>query len=69
MAPFEVKINEYKKYIKAAVIDLNGMNMFLGHNQLVKHNLEVNWKEGKIQFMRCPRSYKTKYQNIEFKTR
>jgi len=32
MAPFEVKINEYKKYIKAAVIDLNGMNMFLGHN-------------------------------------
>ena len=42
MAPLKVKINEYKKYIKVAVIDLNRMDIFLEHDWLVKHNLEVN---------------------------
>jgi len=44
----EVKINGHKKYIKVAVTDLNRTDMFLGHNWLVKHKPEVNWKEGKI---------------------
>ena len=48
VAPLEVEINGHKEYIKVAVTDLNEMDMFLGHNQLVKHNSEVNWKEGKI---------------------
>jgi len=48
VAPLEVTINEHKEHIEVAVTDLNGMNMFLGHNWLVKHNPEVNWKEGKI---------------------
>jgi len=48
MAPLEVEINGYKEHIEVAVIDLNRMNMFLGHDLLVKHNPEVNWKEGKI---------------------
>ena len=48
MVPLEVKINGYKKTLEVAVIDFNSMNMFLGHNLLVKHNLEVNWKEDKI---------------------
>ena len=43
--------------------------MFLGHNWLVRHNPEVNQKEGKIQFIRYPRSYRTIHQDIEFKTR
>ena len=38
----EVKINEYKEYIEVVVIDLNGMDIFLGHDWLIKHNLEVN---------------------------
>jgi len=42
-APLEVKINEHKKQIDAAVMTLNSMNMFLGYDWLVKHNLEVNW--------------------------
>ena len=45
------------------------MDMFLGYNWLVKHNPEVNWKEGKIWFTRCPRSYRIKHQDIRFKTR
>jgi len=42
----EVEINGYKEQIDAAVTDLNGMDMFLGYNWLVKHNLEVNWNTG-----------------------
>jgi len=38
----EIKINRHKEQLEAAVIDLNGTDMFLGHNWLVKHNLEVN---------------------------
>jgi len=38
----EIEINEHKEILEAAVIDLNGTDMFLGHDWLVKHNLEVN---------------------------
>jgi len=43
--------------------------MFLRHNWLVKHNPEVNWKNGTIKFTRCLGSCKMKHQVIEFKTR
>jgi len=43
--------------------------MFLGHDWLVKHNLEINWKNGIIQSTKYPGSCKMKYQDIEFKTR
>ena len=69
VAPLEVEINKHKEYIEVAVINLNGTDMFLGHDWLVKHNPEVNWKESKIQFTRCPDSCQIKYQDIEFKTR
>ena len=38
VAFLEVKINRHKKQLEAAVTDLNGTDMFLGHNWLVKHN-------------------------------
>ena len=40
----KVEINEYKEQIDAVVTDLNGTDMFLEHDWLVKHNPEVNWK-------------------------
>ena len=43
--------------------------MILGHNWLVKHNPEVNWKTGMIKFTRCPGSCTMKHQDIRFKTR
>ena len=43
--------------------------MFLGHDWLVKHNPEVNWKNRMIKFTRCPESYTIKHQDIRFKTR
>jgi len=42
VAPLEIKINSHKKQLEVAVTDLNGMDMSLGHDWLVKHNPEVN---------------------------
>ena len=61
VVPLKVEINGYKKQLEAAVIDLNGTDMFLGYDWLVKHNLEVNWKNGTIKFTRCPGSYTMKH--------
>ena len=58
-----------KKQLEAAVTDLNGTDMFLGHDWLVKHNPEINWKNRTIKFMRCPESCKMKHQDIKFKTK
>jgi len=44
--PLEVEINRYKEQIDAAVMDLNRIDIFLGYDWLVKHNLEVNWSTG-----------------------
>ena len=64
MAPLEVEINRHKKTLKATVTDLDGTDLFLGHNWLVKHNLEVNWKNSTIKFTRCPGNYTMKHKNI-----
>jgi len=69
VAPLEIKINGHKKQLETAVTDLNGMDMFLGHDWLVKHNPEVNWKNRTIKFMKCPGSCKMKHEDIRFKTR
>ena len=42
VASLEIEINRHKKILKVAVTDLDGTDMFLKHNWLVKHNLEVN---------------------------
>ena len=36
MAPLKVKINEHKEWINVVVTDLNRMDMFFGHDWLVK---------------------------------
>jgi len=48
VAPLEIKINRHKKQLKVTVMDLNRIDMFLGHDWLVKHNSEVNWKNKTI---------------------
>ena len=42
VAPLEIEINRHIEQLEAVVTDLNGMDMFLGHDWLVKHNPEVN---------------------------
>ena len=69
VASLEIEINGHKEQLEAVVMDLNGMDIFLGHNWLVKHNPEVNWKSGIIKFTRCLESCKMKHQNIKFRSR
>ena len=47
-APLEVEINRHKKQINVAVMDLNGIDIFLGYDWSVKHNPEVNWNTGTV---------------------
>jgi len=49
VASLEVKINGHKETLEAAVMDLDETDIFLGHDWLVKHNPEVNWKNGIIK--------------------
>jgi len=69
VAPLEVEINGHKETLEAVVTDLDGTDMFLGHDWLVKHNSEVNWKNGTIKFTRCPGNCTMKHKDIRFKTR
>ena len=32
---------------------ITSSNIFLGYDWLAKHNLEIDWKKGKIEFTRC----------------
>jgi len=65
-ALLKVEINGHKEQIDVVVMDLNGIDMFLGYDWLVKHNPEIDWSKGIMQFMRCSRIYRTNHQNISF---
>ena len=64
MVPLEIEINGHKETLKAVVTDLDRMDMFLGHDWLVKHNLEVNWRNRTIKFTRCPGNCTMTYKDI-----
>ena len=65
----KVKINGHKEQIDTAVTDLNGIDMFLGYDWLVKHNPEVNWNIGIIWFTRYLKTYRIQHQDITFRIR
>ena len=69
VAPLEIEINGRKETLEAAVIDLDGTNMFLGYDWLVKHNLEVNWRNRTIKFTRCSGNCTMKHKDIRFNSR
>jgi len=64
MAPLEIEINGHKETLEAAVTNLDRMDMFLGHDWLVKHNPEVNWRNRTIKFTRCPGNCTMIHKNI-----
>ena len=64
VAPLEIEINRHKETLEAVVMDLDGTDIFLGHDSLVKHNPEVNWKNGTIKFTRCLGNYTMTYKDI-----
>jgi len=69
MAPLEIEIDGYTEQLEAAVTDLDKIDMFLGHDWLVKHNPEVNWKNSTIWFTRCLGHCTIKHEDIQFNIR
>ena len=69
VAPLEIKIDGHTEQLEAAVMNLDRTDIFLGHDWLVKHNPEVNWKNGIIRFTRCPGHCTMKHEDIWFNTR
>ena len=65
-ALLEVKINGHKEQIDVVVMDLNGIDMFLGYDWLVKHNPEIDWSKEIMRFMRCSKTYRINHQDIFF---
>jgi len=64
VAPLEIEINGHKETLEAAVMDLDGTDMFLEHDWLVKHNPEVNWRDETINFTRCLGNCTMTHKNI-----
>ena len=69
MAPLEIEINGHKKKLEVAVTDLDGTDMFLEHDWLVKHNPKVNWKNGTIKFTKCLGNCTMTHKDIRFNSR
>ena len=69
VVPLEIEINGHTEQLEAVVTDLDGTDMFLGHDWLVKHNPEVNWKNSTIQFTSCLGHCSMKHEDIWFNTR
>ena len=69
VAPLEIEINSHKEQLEIAITDLNRTDMSLGHDWLVEHNPEVNWKNSTIRFIRCLGNCIMKHKNIRFKIR
>ena len=64
MVSLEIEIDGHTEQLEVAVTNLNGTDMFLGHDWLVKHNPEVNWKNGTIQFTRYSEHCTMKHEDI-----
>ena len=64
-----IEIDRHTEQLKAAVTDLDGTDMFLSYDWLVKYNPEVNWKNRMIRFTRCPGHCTMKHEDIWFNIR
>jgi transposase InsO family protein len=65
----EMDTGGHKEELEAVVTKLESSDMFLGHDWLVKHNPEIDWKKGIVQFTRCPPDCTTPHQNITVQPR
>ena len=54
MVRLRIRIMEHKEIMEFLVLDLGKQDMFLGHDWLQFHNPEIDWKNEKLKFTRCP---------------
>ncbi|KXN85047.1 hypothetical protein AN958_11753, partial [Leucoagaricus sp. SymC.cos] len=63
-ANIDLDTQGHKEQLKAVVTTLDSADIFLGHDWLVHHNPEIDWKEGIIKFTRCPPSCDIPHRNL-----
>ena len=44
----------HREKVTFEICDLGKVNLIIGYTWLKKHNPEINWTTGEIEFMRCP---------------
>ena len=49
-----VKLQDHYELLELAVTALSSADVFLGHEWLKRHNPNIDWQEGTIEFDRCP---------------
>ena len=54
IAVIELQIGDHSEEIRLPVMTIASSNIFLGYDWLAKHNPEIDWKKGEIEFTRCP---------------
>jgi len=53
--PITLEAGEHMEQINAVVLGITETNIFLGYDWLEKHNPEIDWKKGMINFTRYPK--------------
>ena len=54
MISLELRIRDHVEHIDFGVTNLGKGEIFLGHDWLKIHNPSINWRDGTIEFNRCP---------------
>ena len=57
-AMLQLAINDHYKYIDLAVIELEDMDLFLGHDWLKIYNLSIDWVNTILSFDCCSKTYR-----------
>jgi hypothetical protein len=55
MVRIKIKIQDHEEILELAVSNIGKKDVFIGHDWLMHHNPEMDWKANQIKFSRCPR--------------
>jgi hypothetical protein len=54
MVRIKIKIQDHEEILELAVSNIGKKDVFIGHDWLMHHNPEMDWKNNQIRFSRCP---------------
>jgi len=66
VVPITLEAGGYMEQINVVVLGITETDVFLGYDWLEKHNPEIDWKKGTINFTRCPKNYHLAGQTTTF---
>jgi hypothetical protein len=54
MVRIKIRIQDHEEILELAVSNIGKKDVFIGHDWLMHHNPEMDWKNNQIKFSRCP---------------